>query len=81
MSDVSVQHEHVQSDGDFFSSKVEQSSVLVDDAYRQIRNAPYDEWQVNDLRRCFDILYPGVIFRENSCIVCTRSRSRYILRK
>jgi len=24
---------------DFFSSKVEQSSVLVDDAYRQIRNA------------------------------------------
>ena len=29
---------HVQSDGDFFFSKIEQSSVLVDNGYRYIRS-------------------------------------------
>jgi len=71
MSDVSVQHEHlirraytntrvtavtVICDGGFFSPKVEQSSVLVDDAYCQIRNALCDDRQVSDLRRCFRYL-------------------------
>ena len=48
---LSLQTSYVQSNGDLFSAKIEQSSVLVDDAYRQIRNAPCDDRQVNDLRR------------------------------
>jgi len=53
---LSSQPSYVQSDCDFFTSKVEQSPVLVDDTYRQIRNAPCDDRQVNDLRRCFRYL-------------------------
>ncbi|EZA55660.1 hypothetical protein X777_04302, partial [Ooceraea biroi] len=53
ISHTSLSASHVQSDGDLFSTKVEQSVGLIDNAYRQIRNAPYDNWQVNDLSRPF----------------------------
>jgi len=46
----------MQSEGDFFSSKIEKSSVVINDAYHQIRNAPCDDRQVNDLCRCFRYL-------------------------
>ncbi|KYN10858.1 hypothetical protein ALC57_17058 [Trachymyrmex cornetzi] len=47
---LSLLSSYVQSNGDLFSSKIEQSSVLVDDAYCQIRNAPCDDRQEERLR-------------------------------
>ena len=41
---------YVQSDANLFTSKIEQPSVLIHNAYRQIRNDPCGDWKVNDLR-------------------------------
>jgi len=41
----------------------------------QIRNASYNDRKINDLNRLFRYLISRQL--ENSCIVCTHSRSRY----
>ena len=47
---------YVQSNGDLLSAKIEQSVILIHNAKRQIRNAPYNDRMVNDLRRSFRYL-------------------------
>jgi len=42
---------YMQSNSNFFSTKIEQSTVLINNANRLVRNAPCDDWKVNDLCR------------------------------
>jgi len=46
---------YMQSNGDLLSAKIEQLSVLIHNANRQIYNAPYDQ-KINDLCQSFRYL-------------------------
>jgi len=73
---LSLSSPYMQSNGNLFSAKIEQSAVLIHNAKRQICNAPYDDQKANDLRRSFRHLISTL--GENSCIAtlivaaCTR---------
>jgi len=49
-------------------SSPRKSTVLIHHANYQIRNTPYNDRKVNDLRRLSDILYPGGTLGKNSCM-------------
>jgi len=47
---------YMQSNSDLLSAKIEQLIVLINNANRQVRNVPCDDWKVNDLCRRFRYL-------------------------
>jgi len=55
---------------DLFSAKIERSTVLINNVNHQVRNAPCDDWKVNDLCRRFRYLISWWYVRRNSYIVC-----------
>jgi len=52
---LSLSPPYIQSNGNLFSMKIEQSSVLIHNANHQIYNVPYNDRKVNDL--CWSFRY------------------------